>query len=111
MAELLADSGELATAATLHRLPPASPRATKERVEVRIEDRRVGELSRYMAEHFLPLIRACEEQGIAVVTRAVVRGNQLKSDVVLNATKAIDLPAGWIDKHINGAEHPPEDTT
>ncbi|MDO5737362.1 MAG: hypothetical protein Q4P15_12900 [Propionibacteriaceae bacterium] len=110
MGELLAGLDERHIAATLHRIPPPSARSTKERVEVRINGMRVGELTVYMSEHFLPLIRACEDQGIAVVSRAAIKGNQLKSDVVLDATKAIDLSDAWIQEHVFVAVPPASHT-
>lgn len=100
--ELLADGEERHMAATLHRLPPTSPRSTKERVEVQIDGDTVGELTVYMSQHFLPLIRVCEEHDVTVACHAQVKGNQLKADVVLDAVKAIDLSDEWINDHVLG---------
>ncbi len=102
MDDLLAREEGRPVAATLHRLPPASVRATKERVRVCIDDVPVGDLTTYMAAHFLPLIQLCEEQGLTVACHAVVMGNQLKADVVLDTMKAMDLTDKWIEKHIPG---------
>ncbi len=102
LGEILVDAQVRHTTATLHRMPPASSRSTKERVQVRIEDTPVGELTPYMGEHFLPLIRVCDERGITVVCRASVKGNQLTADVVLDATKAVALGDDWIDEHVLG---------
>ena len=73
---------------------------------MRIDGTPVGELTLYMSEHFLPLITVCEKRGIAVVCRALVKGNQLKADVVLNTVKAIDLGDDWIDEHVLGGRTP-----
>ncbi len=103
---LLVDKDKRHMAATLHALAPASQRSTRERVQVRIDGATVGELTTYMSEHFLPLIKVCDERGITVVCRAIVKGNQLKVDVVLDAAKAIDLGDGWIDEHVLGTGTP-----
>ncbi|MEO7589099.1 MAG: hypothetical protein ABIS84_13860 [Arachnia sp.] len=103
MGALLAEDSERHLAATLHRMPPSTTRSSKERVQVRIDDAPVGELTPYMSEHFLPLIRVCDERGITVACAALVKGNMLKADVVLDAARAIDLDDGWIEEHVLGA--------
>ncbi len=108
--QLLANNGGRPVAATLHRLIPASSRSTRDRVQVRIDGLAVGELTTYMSEHFLPVITACDAQRVIVACHAAIRGNQLKVDVVLDTTKAIDLTDDWIAKHVLrpgglGAEH------
>ena len=70
---------------------------------MRIDDAPVGELTPYMSEHFLPLIRVCDERGITVACAALVKGNMLKADVVLDTARAIDLDDGWIEEHVLGA--------
>ncbi|MGV8845884.1 hypothetical protein [Tessaracoccus sp.] len=101
---LLAGNEERHMAATLHALAPESQRSTRERVQVRIDDVTVGELTTYMSEHFLPVIHVCHKRGIAVVCRAIVKGNQLKVDVVLDTVRAIDLGDRWINEHVLGTE-------
>ncbi|RMB62102.1 hypothetical protein [Tessaracoccus antarcticus] len=100
MGVALAEAGNRHIAATLHRMAPLTRRSTKERVQVRIDGRPVGELTPYMSEHFLPIIRVCDERGVIVACAAVVKGNQLKADVVLDAVRAVDLDDGWIEAHI-----------
>ena len=100
---LLAGSSRQPVVATLHVLPAASARSTKERVQVRVYGEAVGFLTPTMAEHFVPLLKACEEEGVAVACHAVVKGNQLKADVELDTVRAGDLGDDWISHHLYGA--------
>ncbi len=104
MDQLLASHGGRAVAATLHCMDPVSSRSTTELVQVRIDGLPVGELTSYMSEHFLPLIKACDEQSVTVACHAALRGNQLKVDVVLDTTKAVDLSDDWIEQHVLGSD-------
>jgi len=99
---LLAGSSQQPVVATLHVLPAASARSTKERVQVRIYGQAVGFLTPTMSEHFVPLLKVCEEEGVAVACHAVVKGNQLKADVELDTVRAGDLGDDWISHHLYG---------
>lgn len=90
--------------ATLHIAPPTTRRSVKERIEVRIYDEIVGQLTPYMSEHFLPLVKVCDEEGVTVACHAEVRGNQLKADVELDSVKAAELSDEWIAEHVYGAD-------
>lgn len=100
LAAILAGRPEVAVVATLHEAPPVG-RATKTRVEVRIEDQRVGALSPTMAEHFLPTVQAASAVGLLVVCRASVVGSSLKADVILDAAKSGDLTQEWIAENLS----------
>ena len=97
---LLEGEQEVPVVAELYRLEKMSARSTKTVVGVRIYGDEVGNLTPTMSAHFLPLIEACEEEGVAVCCRAVVKGNQLKADVVLDAQKAGSLSDDWIEEHL-----------
>lgn len=99
LAALLAGRPEVAVVATLHEALPVG-RATKSRVEVRINDERVGTLSPTMSEHFLPTVRAATETTLLVACRASVVGNPLKADVILDAAKSGDLTPEWIGANV-----------
>lgn len=103
MEQLLASHGGRVVAATLHCMERVSSRSATELVQVRIDGQPVGELTSYMSEHFLPLIKACDKQNITVACHAALRGNQLKVDVVLDTTKAVDLSDDWIARHVPGS--------
>lgn len=48
----------------------------------------------------LPIVRACAAANLLVVCKAMVQGNQLKADVVLDTTKSGDLSSEWIAAHV-----------
>lgn len=96
---LLGTAAEVDVAATLHECESVSGRG-KPYVEVRINDRRVGRLTPTMSEHMLPIVRACAAENLLVVCKAMVQGNQLKADVVLDTTKSGDLSSEWITTHV-----------
>ena len=60
----------------------------------------VGLLSTQMSQHFLPVVEACEEAGIALVCSGRITGNQLKVDMVLEAVKGSELPPEWINDNV-----------
>lgn len=99
---LLEGEIEQQVVATLHLAPPASARSTKELVEVRVYDETVGQLTPHMSEHFLALLKACKEEGVAVACHARVKGNQLKADVELDTVRAGELSDQWISAHVYG---------
>lgn len=102
VAALLGGSSQQPVVATLHITSSASARAARERVEVRVYGEVVGVLTAHMSEHFLPLIKVCEEEGVTVACRAIVKGNQIKADVELDAARAGDLRDDWITKNLYG---------
>lgn len=99
LSALLEGKPEVLVAATLHKIVPTRANA-KTYVEVRIHDEPVGRLTPTMSGHLLPIIQACTEEHLLVVCRAVVKGNNIKADVVLNATKAGDLSHDWIAQNV-----------
>lgn len=99
MSGLLGKAAEVDVAATLHERASVSGRG-KPYVEVRIEDRPVGRLTPTMSEHMLPIVRACTAANLLVVCKAMIQGNQLKADVVLDTTKSGDLSSEWIATHV-----------
>lgn len=96
---ILNGRGEAHAVATLHEQAPVG-RSTRSRVAVRIAEQPVGVLSPTMSDHFLPIVRAGDAARKVVVCRALVVGNAIKVDVVLDAARATDLPPDWIDEHL-----------
>lgn len=88
--------GEAWVYATLGVITDQSTRTTKELVEIRIDEQRVGELTPAMSAEYIPIIRQLEQSGRATAARAIVKGNQIKADVVLYAAKTSQLDAQWI---------------
>lgn len=88
---------ERPVAVTLHSIHEIRPRSAFEAVEVRLDGERVGVLSKVQSENMLPLVKHVEARAKTAVARAVVRGNQLKADVVLFVAKSQDVNPEWID--------------
>lgn len=93
---LLRPQGEAWAYATLGVVVDVTARASKELVEIRIDGQRIGELTPSMSAEFIPIIRQLERAGKQTAARVVVKGNQIKADVVLYAQKASQLDASWI---------------
>lgn len=88
--------GEAWVYVTLGVISDQSTRTTKEVVEIRVDERRVGELTPAMSAEYSPIIRQLEQSGRATGAKAIVKGNQIKADVVLYAAKTSQLDAQWI---------------
>lgn len=89
--------GEVPIAATLHAIHEIRPRSSVETVEVRISGERIGILSPTQSANLLPLVKHVEARGLLPVTRATVKGNQLKADVTLRVQKAQEIDPAWLD--------------
>ncbi|QHC67155.1 DUF2510 domain-containing protein [Rathayibacter sp. VKM Ac-2759] len=75
---------------TLHLLP-------SELVEVRLDGARVGELSTGTSPHFAPTVRHLEGLGLTATAYAALRSSPLKAELTLQAARASELPAPWVD--------------
>jgi len=98
----LCPEGECWVYATLHEVVEEGPRSSKNLAEVRIDGGVVGRLSPKMSGDMLPAVHFLDERGFVTAARAVVKGNQLKSEVVVHAMRASDLPQEWV----NGISQP-----
>ncbi|ALS57860.1 hypothetical protein C5C66_08075 [Rathayibacter toxicus] len=67
------------------------------RVEGRLDGSRVGELSAPMSEQFVPTLRHLSGLRLLAAAYCVVTGSPLKAELTLQAPKAAELPAGWVD--------------
>jgi hypothetical protein len=88
--------GECWIYATLHEIVEQGPRTSKALAEVRIDGNPVGRLTPKMSADMLPVVNHLAEGGQATCVRAIVKGNQLKAEVVLYALRAHELPADWL---------------
>jgi hypothetical protein len=50
-----------------------------------------------MSSDMLPAVQFLSQRGFATAVRAIVKGNQLKSEVILHAARAGDLPQEWVN--------------
>lgn len=96
----LRPQGEAWAYATLHVITDTSTRTPKDLIEIRIDGLRTGELTPAMSAEFTPIVRQLEETGRVTAARVIVKGNQIKADVVLYAAKANQLDADWISAHL-----------
>lgn len=93
----LTPHGECWVHATLHEAVDESGRTPKPFVEVRIDDQTAGRLTPKMSSELEPAIRFLRERGHACAVRAIVKGNQLKAEVVLYTKRAHELDQAWFD--------------
>jgi len=92
---LLRAEGESYAYATLHEVSDSSGRTVKHLVEVRLDGKRVGQLTPKMSGELLPAIRHLDGMGYMAVSRAKLRGNHLKAEVTLYCARAHELPHDW----------------
>ncbi|WP_430784533.1 HIRAN domain-containing protein [Actinoplanes sp. G11-F43] len=81
---------------TLHEVTEQLARSSRTVVEVRIDDARVGQLTPKMSGEVLPAIRHLADDGLTTGTRAIVKGNRIKAEVVLYVARAHELPDSWL---------------
>ncbi|WP_250028814.1 HIRAN domain-containing protein [Paractinoplanes maris] len=96
LASFLRAEGECWAYATLHEVVEQTARSSRTLVEVRLDGARVGQLTPKMSTELLPAIRHLAESGAMAAARAIVKGNRIKTKVVLYAAKAHELPERWL---------------
>lgn len=94
----LCREGECWVHATLHDVVEQGPRSSKQLAEVRIDGHPVGRLTPKMSGDMLPAIQFLNSRGFVTAVRAVVKGNQLKCEVILHTMRAAELPQEWMNK-------------
>lgn len=97
LAHLLRPEGECWAYASLHEVVEQLARTTRTVVEVRIDGAPVGQLTPKMSGEVLPAIRHLAEAGTVAACRAIVKGNRIKTEVVLYVARAHELPGSWLD--------------
>jgi len=93
----LTPHGECWVHATLQEAVDESGRTPKPFVEVRIDGQTAGRLTPKMSGDLEPAIRFLRDRGQACAVRAIVKGNQLKAEVVLYTKRAHELDQAWFD--------------
>ena len=83
---------------SLHLVPAeVGPRSTGyEEVEVRLDGRRVGSLSRQMSAEVGQLVSHAREVGKLPVCRAVLRGSPLRAELTLHVAKSSQVTSRWL---------------
>ena len=92
----LRPEGECWVHATLHEIVERSARTTRSLVEVRLDGMRVGQLTPKMSGELLPAVQHLAAQGLTTAVRAIVKGNRIKTEVVLYVVRAHELPDSWL---------------
>lgn len=80
---------------TLHPITEQLTRSTREVLEIRIDDRRIGQLTPKMSGDFLPAVRLLDSFGYVAAAKALVTGNRLKAEVTIYAQRAHQLSPDW----------------
>lgn len=93
----LCREGECWVHATLHEVVEQGPRSSKQLAEVRVDGHPVGRLTPKMSSDMLPAVQFLDARGFLTVVRAVVKGNQLKCEVILHTARAAELPQEWMN--------------
>ncbi len=88
--------GETWVHATLHAFIDETKKSRPELIEVRIDDRRVGQLTPKMSSELLPVVRHLGASGHLAVVRALVQGNRLKAEVTLFVMRSHELTSEWL---------------
>ncbi|SCL26143.1 hypothetical protein GA0070624_3246 [Micromonospora rhizosphaerae] len=96
LAPFLRPEGECWVHVSLHEIVEQLARSTRTVVEVRIDGACVGQLTPKMSSELLPAMRHLEQQGATAAARAVVKGNRIKTEVVLYVARAHELPESWL---------------
>ncbi|MDQ0144654.1 HIRAN domain-containing protein [Pseudarthrobacter niigatensis] len=65
-------------------------------VEVRLDGKRVGELSNVTSAHLLPLLEHIEAVGETAVAYAKITGSALAAQLVLQAAKSTEISNDWL---------------
>lgn len=96
LASLLRPEGECWAYVSLHEVVEQLARSSRSIVEVRIDGDCVGQLTPKMSAELLPVIRHLAEQNTGTAARAIVKGNRIKTEVVLYVARAHELPESWL---------------
>jgi collagen type III alpha len=96
LAPLLRPEGECWAHVSLHEVVQHSARSSRTVVEVRIDGACVGQLSPKMSSELLPAIQHLAAQGVVAAARAIVKGNRIKTEVVLYVARAHELLESWL---------------
>ncbi len=96
LGHLLAGKQEVLFIATLHPLEKTGAKSSRTVLEVRADDRRIGELSPTTSKGLLPVIQRAGQLGVATYTFATVRGNALTAEAVVWVSRGNDIPDSWL---------------
>lgn len=96
LAPVLASDGERWIYVTLHEVTEQLPRSTRVVVEIRVDGEPAGCLTPKMSSELLPAVRHFAARELLTAARAILKGNHLKTDVVLYVARAGELSSEWL---------------
>jgi collagen type III alpha len=96
LAPLLRPEGECWAYVSLHEVVEQLARSSRSIVEVRIDGDCVGQLTPKMSGELLPAVRHLAEQCAVATARAIVKGNRIKTEVVLYVARSHELSESWL---------------
>jgi hypothetical protein len=107
LAPYLNDYGEAWVYATVHAIVEQSTRTSKTLAEIRIDESPVGRLTPKMSSELLPAVEHLGQRGLMTCVQAIVKGNALKTEVVLYTVRAHELTTDWLSNLATGSNEAP----
>jgi hypothetical protein len=101
LARYLGSVTERAVYATLTLVLDLEASKTRQLVEVAVDGQSLGRLTPRMSEELAPALTFLNDRRLIVVARCHIRGNALKTDVVLHLARATGLDSAWLDSVAN----------
>lgn len=93
LAPFIGASGYLLT--TLHRIEIVKARSTAPVIEVRVGNRRVGQLTAATSASLFPLVAEADRLGLATAAWGSLTGSKLAAELALHVAKAEEVPDTW----------------
>jgi hypothetical protein len=82
---------------TLHECVVNTARTSKTVVEVRVDNRRVGQLTHQMSQRFLPMIQHLNARGLITACHGDITGSSVAAEVRIDAVKANEADDAVLD--------------
>lgn len=104
-------AGESWIIVTIHDLDVSTPKLARHVAEIRLDGKRIGQLTPATSLKYLPAVQHFAGRGLIVAARAVIRGSAVAATVSMFADKAYELTDEVLDgppltlPAIHGAQH------
>src|SRR5690625_1685477 len=82
---------------TLHEVVAKTARTSKSVVEVRVDNKPVGQLTPQMSQRFLPMIRHLDDRGLVAACQGDITGSSVAAEVRIDAVKANEVDDATLD--------------
>lgn len=90
LSEFVPPSGQGQILVSLHIIN-AGVRKEWDGIEVRLDNQRIGELTKASSEKFAPVVRHFDDLGLSTLCRALIKGSSLAAEVTLYGARAHEL--------------------